>query len=116
MSRRRRDRGEIDSDLLGELQSAEGSEPTPGLTASGIANEAYGSRVENPFETLNRSIRARPIPIDEIVPDAAQPRRALPSGLRQYWNGQPSRMGELFEMWLKEIEIERRGRPFDLDA
>lgn len=116
MSRRRRDRGDIDSDLLGGLQATEGSEPSPGLTASSIANEAYGSRVENPFETLNRSIRARPIPIDEIVPDAAQPRRALPSGLRQYWNGQPSRMGELFEMWLKEIEIERRGRPFDLDA
>lgn len=114
MSKRRRDRGNAPDDMLNDLSNNE--VPEPGFTASGIANEAYNSQVT--FGGVSKSVRARATAIDSIYPDPAQPRRIIPSAVRQYWNGQPDAdsMARLFEYWLEEIRLERRGQPLELDA
>jgi hypothetical protein len=82
------------------------------MTASGIADQAYGSTVghNDPFAQLGRN-REKIVrkSIEEIYPNVTQPRRAIPSALRQYWNGNPSAasMGAFYRMWLREVELER---------
>lgn len=112
MSKRRK-RGDNPGDLLDALGEHNAGVPNLDLTASDIANEAYGSRV--PFAGMVKSIRAKPLPIQQIYPDVAQPRRTIPSAVRHYWDGQPTGVSYLFEMWIKEVDIER-GKPFDLRA
>lgn len=120
MSKRRRDRGDSPNDLLGELRTNETSEPAfGGFTASGIADQAYGSSVghDDPFAQVGRG-REKILrkSIEEIHPNASQPRRAVPSALRQYWNQDPSAesLANLFSNWLREVEVER-GTNFPLD-
>lgn len=109
MSKRRRDRGDNPDDLLGALRDTQ-TAPETEFTASDIANQAYGSQV--PFEGMTRAVRARPVAIDQIHPDPAQPRRAIPSAIRHYWDGNPQNVPYLLTMWVREVEVER-GRPFD---
>ncbi len=56
---------------------------------------------------------AEPINITDIYPDVAQPRRAIPSAVRQYWDGQPESTGVLFDTWTRIANRERnmRGQP-----
>lgn len=49
----------------------------------------------------------RPIPIIEIYPDVKQARRAVPSLVRDRWNGEPRTVTEMFNHWLDLIDIER---------
>jgi hypothetical protein len=117
VSKRRRERGESDDDLLGSLSQNELTSPDePSLTS--FANSAYGSRVGNElFPEMNKGrVKVQSLPIDQIFPDFAQPRRALPSTVRKYWNGNVDfeSMSYLFEMWLKEVQIERKGKPLDV--
>lgn len=119
MSRRRRDRGDAPDDLLSELESNETENPPERLTASRIADEAYGSTVgaDDPFAQLNRErIRIVPRSIEAIKPDPSQPRRVIPYAVRHYWNGEADTRSVryLIEMWVKEAEIER-GEPLPLD-
>lgn len=66
-------------------------------------------------ELDSRRRPARPISIFEIYPDRTQPRRAVPSAVRQHWNGDPNMVQALFEGWF--YEIEQAGRTdFDLLA
>ena len=46
---------------------------------------------------------ARPIGILEIHPDRTQPRRTVPSTIRQFWDSRPETVTELFQNWLDEI-------------
>jgi hypothetical protein len=111
---KRRERGDNPDNLLDALGGNSANEPTSSdLTATDIANEAYGSQV--PFGAMSRSIRARPLPIDQIYPDPMQPRRTIPSAVRHYWNGEPDAVQYLLQMWMREVEIER-GKSFDLQG
>lgn len=49
----------------------------------------------------------RPIPIIEIYPDVKQARRAVPSAVREHWNGEPRTVPEMFNFWLDLIDTER---------
>lgn len=118
MSRRRKDRGDNPENIFDELSNTNAG-PTNDVmgSASAFANAAYGSRDENPFGGVQRaSYRASQLPIDEIYPDPSQPRRVIPSSLRQYWNGQPHNLPDLLTHWLEEIRLERGGQTLDIDA
>jgi hypothetical protein len=54
----------------------------------------------------------KPIPIHDIYPDPAQPRRVMPSMVRKYWSGTQS-VGDLLERWYALV-LEESGRHFDL--
>jgi hypothetical protein len=56
---------------------------------------------------------AKPTPIDAIYPDPAQPRRAVPSTVRQHWSGTPGDVESMLEYWFAAVESER-GMPLDL--
>lgn len=58
--------------------------------------------------------RIKPISIFQITPDPLQPRRVIPSGVRQRWNGSPTMMLDLFDAWYKAV-IEERQSPFPLE-
>lgn len=80
------------------------------------ANAIYNTGLPPEFADLDSRRRpARPISIFEIFPDRTQPRRSVPSVVRQHWNGDPALVANLFEGWLHEIV--QAGRPdFDLAA
>lgn len=50
-----------------------------------------------------------------IVPDTAQPRRVIPSAVRQHWNGDPHAIPDLFVQWVRLVQAET-GREFTLGA
>ncbi|HLV34821.1 MAG TPA: ParB/RepB/Spo0J family partition protein [Spirillospora sp.] len=64
-------------------------------------------------EIDSRRRPAKPVSIFEVYPDRTQPRRAVPSLVRQHWDGNPATTQTLFEGWLYEIEQAGR-RDFDL--
>lgn len=110
---RRRDRGDNPDDILGELGSNESTTPFGGLSASEIADVAYGSGVghDDPFAKLGRNReKIHLTQIDSITPNATQPRRAIPASVRQYWSGlsDEDSMALFFQRWLDEINLERR--------
>lgn len=60
---------------------------------------------------------AEPVKIEEIYPDKTQPRRAVPTAVRDLWDMQPDTVGVLFDHWLRMTNQERalRKRPaFDI--
>jgi ParB-like chromosome segregation protein Spo0J len=57
----------------------------------------------------------RPVSIFEIYPDPTQPRRAMPSAVRQQWNEQPNSLADLFVEWIRLVG-EERGSNFDLET
>lgn len=65
---------------------------------------------------VNRQ-KADPVKIREIEPDIAQPRRAVPHGVRKELGTpiDPRNIEPLFQQWIRLVE-EERGRPFDLAA
>ncbi len=58
-------------------------------------------------------IVAKPISIFEIYPDPMQPRRAIPSSVRERWDGNPSGVKKVLSAWLSAVS-EERGEWFDL--
>lgn len=123
---KRRDRGENTSDLLGELSSNESTASpfSDNLTASEIADAGYDSLVrhDDGFARINRN-REKIVhtSIESISPNRSQPRRAIPSSVRQYWSGSSDfeSMANFFNHWLKEINEERKSdgqERFPLDA
>ncbi len=115
MSSRRR-RGQTDEDILGKLSQNEVARDSESLTK--FANAGYGSQVaDDVFPELSRNrIKVQQIEIDNIFPDPAQPRRVIPSSVRRYWIGQNSQksMEDLFNIWIKEVSIERGDDQFDI--
>ncbi|MGB7337920.1 MAG: ParB/RepB/Spo0J family partition protein [Phototrophicaceae bacterium] len=110
---KRRDRGDNPDDILSELGSNEATSPFGGMSASDIADVAYGSGVghDDPFAKLGRNReKIHLTEIDAITPNATQPRRAIPASVRQYWSGlsDEESMALFFQRWLDEINLERR--------
>jgi len=61
--------------------------------------------------------RIREFNIFTIHPDPLQPRRVLPSVLREMWNGKPESIGDIFVEWVRIIsEEERGGDEFQFEA
>jgi hypothetical protein len=56
---------------------------------------------------------AKPVSIFDIRPDATQPRRAVPSLVREGWNGEPDTVSELLARWY-EMAIQERREEFDI--
>jgi hypothetical protein len=56
---------------------------------------------------------AKPISIFDIYPDLTQPRRALPSVVRESWDGKPAGVSEMMAYW-RQLAFEERGAPFDV--
>jgi hypothetical protein len=58
--------------------------------------QVYGDllKVDNGMQT------AYPVSIFEIAPDPRQPRRQIPSIVRQAWNGEAQSVGSLFDQWV----------------
>jgi hypothetical protein len=75
----------------------------PETSTIAIDSELYGAiaRVD-----ANRQ-SASPVDIFAIMPDARQPRRAIPYPVRQRWNGDPKQMEMMFSVWVEMIHDER---------
>ena len=123
---RRRQRGDNPDDILGDLGSNEAESPfESGTTASDFADAGYGTSIghDDPFAKLGRNReKIHLTQIDAIIPNATQPRRAIPSSVRQYWSGlsDADSMANFFQRWLEEVNLERREadikESFPLDA
>lgn len=95
-------------------------DPTPrtGQSLQDITAQGYGLNIA----PSQQRIVARPISIFDIQPDPAQPRRTIPSRIRQAWNGNPANVKELLMIWWGEIQRERGEAlgideaPFDIGA
>ena len=57
---------------------------------------------------------AKPINILDIFPDPLQPRRAIPSPVRTYWDGRPLTTSALFNSWI-HLTKEERGDDFNIE-
>ena len=97
MSNRRRDRQDV-FDSGGIVTS----EMTDSAIFGNIAEVDSGRQV------------AKPISIFDIYPDALQPRRAIPSPVRPYWDGRPSTTAVLFSSWFR-LAVEERGEEFKIE-
>lgn len=85
-----------------QLGKAFGDTPQP-LTAQEIDESLYGA-----FATVDEGrMDAEPVSILRIYPDPAQPRRAIVSACRHFWNGEPEDVPRLFNKWQKAITSER---------
>ncbi|MEO1288706.1 MAG: ParB/RepB/Spo0J family partition protein [Chloroflexota bacterium] len=118
MSSRRR-RGENTDDIFGTF--SDDGQTDDKLTASDFADAGYDSSIghDDPFAKLGRNReKIRLTLINSIIPNQTQPRRAIPSSVRQYWSGLPDSdsMGHFFQKWLEEVNLERGGdERFPLD-
>lgn len=57
---------------------------------------------------------AKPISIFDIHPDPVQPRRAIPSPVRQFWDGRLDSIADLLNRWLN-MAFEERGSEFAIE-
>ncbi|MFW5691730.1 MAG: ParB/RepB/Spo0J family partition protein [Chloroflexota bacterium] len=104
-----------DIDPFGGSESDDKStQAAPRLSMSDADAALFGelTRRESGRQTV------RPLSIFAVYPDVKQPRRAVPSQVRAHWSGEPNDIADLFNEWLKYIDLERKqvGRPpFNLD-
>ncbi|MCU0481020.1 MAG: ParB/RepB/Spo0J family partition protein [Anaerolineae bacterium] len=59
-----------------------------------------------------KHLRVEQVDIFRIAPDLRQPRRVVPSKLRQGWSGNPHEVSRLFENWLQIINDDRRANNY----
>jgi len=57
---------------------------------------------------------AKPISIFDIHPDLAQPRRTIPSPVRQDWDGRPDTIADMLNHW-HNLVVEERNAPFVIE-
>lgn len=92
-------------------EAGRGTQSLQDITAQG-----YGLNIA----PTQQRIVARAISIFDIHPDPAQPRRTIPSRIREVWNGNPNSVKELLMVWWGEIQRERgeaqgvEEAPFDI--
>ncbi len=58
---------------------------------------------------------AKPVSIFEIYPDPVQPRRAVPSIVRDKWDGMPETVADMLAFWYELAAKERTGTEFEFD-
>ncbi|MBZ0281012.1 MAG: ParB N-terminal domain-containing protein [Anaerolineae bacterium] len=69
--------------------------------------EATDAAIYSQFAEVDAGKRIiRPVSIFEIMPDPLQPRRAVPSPVRPYWDGRPDSVSNLFSNWYHLAEQE----------
>lgn len=82
--------------------------------------QIYSSSESSIFEDIAKADaqieRIKRVDIFEIAADPIQPRRTIPSVVRQNWHSNPEQLHTLFARWFQLIEDERSGIPFDLGA
>lgn len=107
-SRNRRTQGNPDADMFTASNNAP---DVPSL--SEITHEIYGGDPNRgPLEgRLGKGINANPLPITDIYPDRRQPRRVIPSMVRDAWDGD---MDNLFAAWERAIQRAGANANFDL--
>jgi hypothetical protein len=117
MSSKRRNRGIVTDDILGDLTNNEvenGSSDIAfvgGDSASDIADIGYGSAVghKDPFSQMTSREKITYKPIDSIHPNRMQPRRTFPTTIRQYFStSSHDAMAYFFDHWLAEVNLERK--------
>lgn len=119
MTKRRRDRGSTsEEDIISQMDSDSTTSPTDSMTLSTLASEGYRSQVEVFPELSRHRIKIVSLPIEQITPSSTQPRRVIPTQIRQYWDGTSASeaIGHMYKKWLYEIMLEKDGVHFDLDA
>lgn len=79
---------------------------TPSL--EDLTVDGYGLEV-----APGQRIVARPIRIQTIVPSPTQPRRVMPSAVRDQWDGQPRSVTGLIETW-RQLAADESGLDIDL--
>jgi hypothetical protein len=123
MSSKRRQRGNVTEDLLGDLTSNEvenGTSDLPafgGKSAADIADFGYRTAVGHDDRLAQMTNREKIVfkPIELIHQNRSQPRRALPSKVRPYFmDSDAESMAHGFQLWLEEVKVERKS-PFPLD-
>lgn len=113
----RRNRIEKPDNVFGELENKnqfdginfEDNEPQ---TSSDIANAGYGApQGHNDFSKMRTREKINYRNIEDVYPNPTQPRRVIPSSLRQYWRGTDAdSMAQFFDAWLREVNLERGQR------
>jgi hypothetical protein len=105
VSARRPQRGKLDI-------FAESAGESNALSLQETDASIFGATLPDP--DTGRQV-AKPISIFEIYPDVTQPRRAIPSPVRPYWDGKPATTSALFQSWY-HLAVQERGHEFQLDA
>lgn len=93
----------------------ESSDERPSLSMTDADKALFGELTRR--EGTRQTVKATSI--FSIYPDIKQPRRAVPSQVRQHWSGEPNDIADLFNAWLKFIDEERAQtgiQPFNLDS
>lgn len=70
-------------------------------------------RIDALADREGEPIVARPVPLERIHPDPAQPRRTIPAHVRGAWDGDPQSIPALLEKWRTET-IQRLQHPIDI--
>jgi hypothetical protein len=78
----------------------------------GDAAEIYGT---TDIQTKPSPTRITMVNIFEIYPDRTQPRRVIPTEIREAWDGHTQTLPALFDHWLKQAESEK-GESIDIRA
>lgn len=74
-------------------------------TASDAASELFG--VEEAFSSVSaRPTRIRTLDIFAVYPDLSQPRRSMPSVVRQQWDGSTRALASILQEWKQYLEKE----------
>lgn len=84
-----------------QLRALNASAPTLALVG-----DAYSDEGQVP--SVGRTMKARPISLTEILPDPAQPRRAVPFAARAAWDGRSNAesIGAMLSAWVALAEME----------
>jgi hypothetical protein len=86
---------------LNQLDALGGTRPTLVLEQDAYTDPGFQPGI-------GKTMKARPIAIEEILPDPAQPRRAVPSAARAMWDGQSNAdsISAMLSEWVRLAEIE----------
>jgi hypothetical protein len=83
---------------------------------SSYAPEATDAAIFGSIEAVDAGRQvAKPVSIFEIYPDPVQPRRAVPSILREVWNGTPESVADMLAGWYELAAQERTGSDLEFD-
>jgi ParB-like nuclease family protein len=83
---------------------------------SSYAPEATDAAIFGSIEAVDAGRQvAKPVSIFEIYPDPVQPRRAVPSIVREKWDGTPETVADMLAYWYELASLERRGTEFEFD-
>jgi hypothetical protein len=84
--------------------------PSIDTSPQSIANKIYGSPILGDLAAVDaRNERIQMLNIFDIEPDPAQPRRVIPTVIRERWDGTPTGVKDMFMLWWGAVNNERAG-------